>query len=81
MGRKIVKSKHKQVFQGCFWEGKRRREWGTSWRERSGDKNVFCFKYERSNVIFVCRWKDPVEKEILIMQEKEERISEVFLSG
>lgn len=48
--------------------------------ERSGGKNVFCFKYERNNVIFVCRWKDPAKKKILIMQEKEERIFEVFLS-
>lgn len=62
---------------------KGRREWGSSWRETSRDKNVFlfCFKYERNNIIFVCRWNDSVEREILIMQEKEERIFEVFLNG
>lgn len=59
---------------------KERREWGISWRGRSGDKSVFC--YERNNVLFVCQQKNPVEREIMIMQEKEGRIVEVVvLSG
>lgn len=66
-------------FQGWFCEGKERMRHQLEW-EMWGQQ-CFCFKYERNNIIFICRWKDSVETEILIIQEKEERIVEVFLSG